>query len=330
MKIFFLNLFKNKYNTKKTITMNCSNCSNTITKVSKRYRGNNCLCDNCRKFKNYEVIELIGKGTFGSVFKVRDKKNKENIYYAMKHIVINPSHRTREIAMLTFLNHPNIISSKDNFIINNSQYIILEYMTCSLYDLIKNYYLDIMLKKYYIKQLLEGLKEMHSHNIAHRDLKPENILINEEKQILKIGDLGAAKQINSDEKNTAYICSRYYRAPECLFGSRYYTISMDMWSFGCIVYELITKKVLFNGNNTKDHIDKVIKIRGIPTEEECKYMKVEKVIIVSDVEETDTFQKNISRLDKNLVDFLSKCLDYNPEKRMSAEEALNHSWLSLE
>ena len=99
-----------------------------------------------------------------------------------------------------------------------------------------------------------------------------------------------------------------------------------MWSFGCIVYELITKKVLFNGNDTKDHIDKVIKIKGIPTEEECKYMKVEKV--VSFVEETDIFQKKISGFDKNFVDFLLKCLDYNPEKRMSAEEALNHPWLT--
>ena len=110
--------------------------------------------------------------------------------------------------------------------------------------------------KHFMKQVFNGLSYMHAKNISHRDLKPENILIKQPscfdydalKCELKIADLGAAKVLNPNGMNTPYVVSRYYRSPELILGSNKYDCSIDIWSTGCILFELITRTPLFPGD----------------------------------------------------------------------------------
>lgn len=101
--------------------------------------------------------------------------------------------------------------------------------------------------KLYTYQMFRGLAYMHIHNIANRDLKPQNTLINRETHHAVICDLGSAKVLDPKEPNIAYICSRYYRAPELVFGSRFYSPVIDVWSMACVIAEMMIGRPLFPG-----------------------------------------------------------------------------------
>ena len=135
-------------------------------------------------------------------------------------------------------------------------YLIFEYMESDLYNVIKANILKDIHKKAIIYQILKALKFIHTANIVHRDLKPSNIFINSD-CLVKIGDFGLARTLISQKKGyepivTDYVATRWYRAPEMLLGSPYYSKAVDMWSIGCILIETITRKPLFPGNSTKN------------------------------------------------------------------------------
>lgn len=115
-------------------------------------------------------------------------------------------------------------------------------------------------------QLLRGLKYIHSAKIIHRDLKPRNLLVNKNCD-LKICDFGLARSLLKNIKTntlTTYVTTRWYRAPELLFSSHYYTTAVDMWSVGCIFAEMLLKRVFLEGSDTKDQIRLICKYLGIP------------------------------------------------------------------
>lgn len=113
---------------------------------------------------------------------------------------------------------------------------------------------------------------MHSRGICHRDIKPQNILINPKTHEIKICDFGSAKQLSPSETNVSYICSRYYRAPELIFGATKYTVAVDIWSTACVVAELFTGVSLFPGESSVDQMVEIIKVLGTPTPEEIHQM----------------------------------------------------------
>ena len=139
--------------------------------------------------------------------------------------------------------------------------------------------------KHFIRQVYNGLSYMHAKNISHRDLKPENILIKQPPQFstandllkcdLKIADLGAAKVLNPEGLNTPYVVSRYYRAPELILGSNKYDCSIDVWSTGCILFELITRTPLFPGDAEGLQILEQAQIKGMPSGDEM--VELEKI-----------------------------------------------------
>ena len=105
-----------------------------------------------------------------------------------------------------------------------------------------------------------------------RDIKPQNLLVDPVNHILKLCDFGSAKQLVKGEPNVAYICSRYYRAPELIFGSTDYTVVIDVWSSGCVMAELLTGNPIFPGSSGVDQLVEIIKILGTPTKDELQFM----------------------------------------------------------
>ena len=130
-----------------------------------------------------------------------------------------------------------------------------------------------LLTKLYSYQLLRALNYIHRHNVMHRDIKPQNLLVDPTCHILKVCDFGSAKKINEDSKQSvSYICSRYYRAPELMFGSRDYSTAIDIWSAGCVIAELVHGEPLFKGELAHSQLIEIIKKLGSPTEEQILKM----------------------------------------------------------
>ncbi len=297
--------------------------------------------------KRFSIIKKIGQGAYGVVFKAIDKKTKENIalkklYDAFRNET--DSQRTfREVMLLQELNgHENIIRLLNVIKAENNMdlYLIFEYMEADLYNVIKANILQDIHKKFITYQVLKALKFIHSADIVHRDLKPSNIFINSDCSI-KLGDFGLARTLLSSKNGfehivTDYVATRWYRAPEMLLGSPNYTKSVDMWSVGCILIESITRKALFQGKSTKNQIQLVFEVIGLPSKEEFMYLK-KKYSFQADYEHLP--QKIVKRSLKSIFasyslslssdchDFLNKLLIFDPEKRLTVEQALEHPYM---
>merc|ERR1712151_308284 len=117
---------------------------------------------------------------------------------------------------------------------------MLEFVPETLYQVARYYskskqQFPIFLAKLYMYQIFRSLAYIHALGICHRDIKPQNLLLNSSTGVLKLCDFGSAKRLVSGEPNVSYICSRYYRAPELIFGATNYTCEIDVWSAGCVL-----------------------------------------------------------------------------------------------
>ena len=196
-----------------------------------------------------DLLEIIGQGTFGKVYRGKVKKTGEVV--AVKKVFQDPKYKNREVEIVNMLKGDflmKVIGTYTTFD-EGGQYlnIAMTYYDGDLYSLIKQNgrkglsTLDIKLISY---QVFRGLLFIHQIKIAHRDIKPHNILYKEKK--VAICDFGSAK-ILTNEPNLPYICSRCYRAPELIFGATHYTTMIDIWSVGCVLLEMIQGTPLFIG-----------------------------------------------------------------------------------
>jgi cyclin-dependent kinase len=176
-------------------------------------------------------------------------------------------------------------------------------------------------------QLLEGIAYCHEHRVLHRDLKPQNLLMNK-KGDLKLGDFGLARAFGVPVRSYSNeVVTLWYRAPDVLMGSRQYSTSIDLWSLGCIMAEMATGRPLFCGSSIRDQLMKIFKVLGTPNT--TVWPKVTELpdwrpdFPVYPRMDLDTL---FPRLDPLGIDLLSKLLEYPPEKRISAEDALHHRY----
>ncbi|KAM7272259.1 hypothetical protein ACFE04_026922 [Oxalis oulophora] len=165
----------------------------------------------------------------------------------------------------------------------------------------------------------------HCIGVCHRDIKPQNILVNPHTHQVKLCDFGSAKFLVKGEPNISYICSRYYRAPELIFGATEYTTAIDIWSAGCVFAELLLGKPLFPGESGVDQLVEIIKILGTPTREEIKCMNPNYNEFKFPQIKAHPWHKIFNkRMPPEAVDLVSRLLQYSPTLRCSALDVLIH------
>ncbi|KFW07611.1 MAPK/MAK/MRK overlapping kinase, partial [Fulmarus glacialis] len=284
-------------------------------------------------FLEYKPVGKIGEGTFSDVLKTLSLRDGK--YYACKHMKqhfesMEQVNNLREIQALRRLSpHPNILMLHEVVFDKKagSLSLICELMDMNIYELIKGRRKPLPEKKIknYMYQLCKSLDYIHRNGIFHRDVKPENILIKQ--NTLKLGDFGSCRSIYSKQPHTEYISTRWYRAPECLLTNGYYSYKIDMWSAGCVFYEITSFQPLFPGSNELDQISKIHDVIGTPANKTLNKFKQSR---------TASFDfpfkkgKGIPPLVHNLspkgFSLLYAMIKYDPDERIAAHQALQHPY----
>lgn len=285
----------------------------------------------------YTNCKVIGNGSFGVVFQARQlgvPKNLEDI--AIKKVLQDKRFKNRELQIMRLVKHPNVVDLRAFFYSNGEKKdevylnLVLEYVPETVYRTSRHY---VKLKqpipnlqiKLYMYQLLRSLAYIHSVGICHRDIKPQNLLLNPSTGILKLCDFGSAKILVPGEPNVSYICSRYYRAPELIFGATNYSTNIDIWSTGCVMAELMLGQPLFPGESGIDQLVEIIKVLGTPTREQIKTMNPNYMEHKFPQIKPHPFSKVFRpRTSADMLDLVARLLEYTPTSRLSAIEAMCH------
>ncbi|CAG0885894.1 unnamed protein product [Darwinula stevensoni] len=285
--------------------------------------------------ENYLKLEKLGEGTYGVVYKAKNKKTDQIV--ALKKIRLEneddgvPSTAIREIAMLKELRSPHIVNLLDIIMQENKLFLVFEFLAMDLKKLIDQYRnrnLEPQLIKSYCYQITDGILFCHKRRILHRDLKPQNLLVDRLGNI-KIADFGLARAIGLPVRvYTHEVVTLWYRAPEVLLGCKQYACPVDVWAIGCIFAEMWTKKPLFHGDSEIDQLFRIFRTLATPTEDIWPGVKN-----LPDYKATfpQWTQRNLAEATKNLMpesafDLLEKTLIYNPAKRITAKDMLEHEY----
>lgn len=291
----------------------------------------------------YEIQKIIGKGSFGVVCKCFDHKTKELV--AIKILKSKSHFYSQGIIELNLLkaikeDDPedlnNLLKLRFYFVFRNHICLVFPVLGQSLHDYLSgtvNLGLNMKQVKGFTVQILAGLQSLNKLSIIHCDLKPENLLFKENSNTqLTIIDFGSSCYMH--EKIHSYIQSRFYRAPEIVLGIPY-DASIDVWSLGCLVFEMLTGQILFPAENEEDLIALIIELLGMPPQEVLekaqKKLKIwdSDLIFLSNNREIKPKSRKLVTGNLKIHDFILKCLEWDPEKRVKADKALAHPWLSL-
>lgn len=282
----------------------------------------------------FQKLEKVGEGTYGVVYKARDKKTGDLL--ALKKIRLEaedegiPSTAIREIALLKQLQHPNIVRLYDVIHTDKKLTLVFEFLDQDLkrfMDACGENGIQAETTKSFLFQLLRGIAFCHEHRVLHRDLKPQNLLINMTGE-LKLADFGLARAFGIPVRNyTHEVVTLWYRAPDVLLGSRKYSTSVDIWSVGCIFAEMVNARPLFPGTNDADQLTKIFKVLGTPSP--ATWPEMTQLPEYKDnfpVYPGLSLKKIVKKLDAAGLDLLQRMLEYDPTKRISAEAALQHPY----
>lgn len=294
----------------------------------------------------YEVIETIGTGAYGVVSSARRRDTGQQV--AIKKIpnafdvVTNAKRTLRELKILKHFKHDNIIGIKDilkptvpygEF---RSVYVVLDLMESDLHQIIHSSQpLTLEHVRYFLYQLLRGLKYIHSANVLHRDLKPSNLLVNENCE-LKIGDFGMARGLGADPRHakaflTEYVATRWYRAPELLLSLHRYTRAIDMWSVGCIFAEMLGRRQLFPGRNYVHQLQLIMAVLGTPPATVMAAIGAERVrAYVQSLPPRPAvpWESLFGDAEPAALALLGRMLRFDPRERVGVAEALRHPFLA--
>mmetsp|Transcript_5157 Transcript_5157/g.32376 ORF Transcript_5157/g.32376 Transcript_5157/m.32376 type:complete len:323 (+) Transcript_5157:188-1156(+) len=290
----------------------------------------------------YEKLNKVGEGTYGKVYMAREKSTGRIVALKKTRLEMEeegvPSTALREVSLLQMLSESAYIVRllKVEHVEENGRailYLVFEYLDTDLkkymdsYGKGPSYPMPRMEIKEFMYQMCVGVAHMHKHGVMHRDLKPQNILVDKEQKIVKIADLGLGRAFIIPIKSyTHEIVTLWYRAPEVLLGGTHYSIPVDMWSVGCIFAELVRKAPLFPGDSELQQLLHIFKLLGTPNESTWPGVSRFRDWHEFPQWNTQPLSKYLPDLDKDGLDLIAQMLVYDPAKRISAKDALNHPY----
>ncbi|RCK57952.1 Protein kinase MCK1 [Candida viswanathii] len=299
----------------------------------------------------------IGEGAFGTVVEAMLKYNDSNKDasdkpngnssnqewlgpFAIKRVPAQTEYKSRELEILRFVNHPNIVSlrfffdktsSTDNKVYQN---LVMECLPSNLQSEIKyyrqsKYTIPYPHMKAYTFQLARAMLYLHGYGISHRDIKPSNILVDPNTVKLKICDFGSAKKLEPNQPSVSYICSRYYRAPELIVGCSLYTTKIDIWGLGCVIAEMFLGKPIFQGQSPESQLKEIAKLLGPPPntfffKSNPQYRGNMYTTKLFNCTIEERFKQIFSNSPADAIDLLMKILVYDPDTRASPRRVLIH------
>uniref|UniRef100_A0A674E2I7 mitogen-activated protein kinase n=1 Tax=Salmo trutta TaxID=8032 RepID=A0A674E2I7_SALTR len=282
--------------------------------------------------EQYIALKAVGSGAYGTVCSAIDQQTKEKVaikkLYRPFQSLIHAQRAYRELRLLRHIQHDNVISLLNVFTPDVSLekfhtfYMVMPFVAQDLGRIMKSRRLTDRIIVYLFYQLLRGLKYIHSAGIIHRDLKPGNLAVNENCE-LKILDFGLARHAESEM--TGYVVTRWYRSPEVIFNWMHYSQSVDLWSAGCILAEMITGQVLFPGNDSILSCFLLTPIFCTPLL--CiLLMYVSCSYLMCSLSFCSCTRDNTNHVaDCSLI---SNMLLLDPQTRMTAQEGLSHPYLA--
>ncbi len=314
----------------------------------------------------YEILKILGKGSFGQVLKAYDHKTQQHV--ALKMVRNEKRFHKQAVEEIRILEHlkkqdkdntSNIVHLTEHFTFRNHVCITFELLSMNLYELIKKNKFQgfsLALVRKFAHSILMCLDMLYRNRIIHCDLKPENILLKQPgRSGIKVIDFGSS--CYEHQRVYTYIQSRFYRAPEVILGGKY-GMPIDIWSFGCILAELLTGYPLFPGEDEGDQLATMMEVLGMPPQKMLDNCKRQRMFFSSkghprfctltqNPDGTTSYSggrsrrgkfrgppesKELSRAlrgcdDPLFLDFLQRCLEWDPATRMTPAQALRHGWL---
>ncbi|CAI0628177.1 unnamed protein product [Linum tenue] len=286
----------------------------------------------------FEKLEKVGEGTYGKVYRARERATGKIV--ALKKTRLHeddegvPATTLREVSILRMLSRdPHVVRLLDVKQGLNKEgktvlYLVFEYMDTDLKKYIRSFRqtkatipTNIVFIQTLMYQLCKGVAFCHGHGLLHRDLKPHNLLMDKKTMMLKIADLGLARAFTLPiKKYTHEILTLWYRAPEVLLGDTHYSVAVDIWSVGCIFAELVNLQAIFQGDS------ELQQLLGTPNEE--VWPGVSNLVNWHEYPQwsPQSLSTAVPTLDKDGLDLLEQMLKYDPAKRISAKNAMEHPY----
>lgn len=295
--------------------------------------------------QRYKILRHIGNGAYGVVWCALDRVTGKQV--ALKKVFDafgnqQDAQRTyREVMLLSNLRDNrrvvpllNVMRAANDI----DLYLVFELAETDLTVVLRKKILQDSHQRFLTYQIVLAVAQLHARRVIHRDLKPANVFVNSDCSIL-LGDFGLARSFSKDEQNmdaftdlTEYIATRWYRSPEILVRSAVYTTAMDMWAVGCVVAELLLGQPLFCGSSTVHQMTLIIAATGEPSEADVCSLQGPNSWDLIDALPAEIPREPLSErlhgFDLDAVDLVKRCIVFNPNKRLTAAQALQHPFIA--